>query len=76
MALILHTAPGSYQIGDDYQNSLCCSDLDFVLCYHSYIVDLDFSEWVLIVDYLSTVGNGMAVAGIELQRCTDKGNTT
>lgn len=68
--------PGSYQTGDDYQNCLYCSDLDFILCYHDYIVDSDFSERVLIIDYLSTVGTGMTVADIESRRCMDMGNTT
>lgn len=67
-------APGSYQIRDDYQNRLCCSNLDFVLCYHDYIVGLDFSEWVLIIDYLSVADTRMVVADIELRRRMDTDN--
>lgn len=76
MELILHMVPGSYQIGDDYQNCLCCSEFDFVLCYHDYIVCSDFSERVLIVDYLSVVGTGMTVANVKLRRRTNMDNTT
>lgn len=41
-----------------------------------YIVGLDFSEWVLIVDCLSTVDTGKEVVGIELRQRTGMDNTT
>lgn len=68
------TAPGSCQLGVGSQNCFYCSDLDSVVCYHGYIVDLD-SERVLVVDCHSSVDTIKAVAGIELRRCTDMGNT-
>lgn len=67
-------ALGSYQTKDDYQSCLYYSDLDFVLYYHDCIVDSDFSERVLIVDCLSTVGTRVAVADIELRRRIDTDN--
>ena len=68
------TTPGSCQLRVGSQNCFYCSDLDFILCYHNYIVDLDFSERALIVDCLSAVDTGKAVAGIELLRHMDTGN--
>lgn len=68
--------PGSYQTGDDYKNCLYYSDLDYIFCYHGYIIGSDFSERVLIVDYLSAVDTGMTVADIKVQRRTDTDNMT
>lgn len=76
MAPILHMVSRSYQIKDGYQNHLYYSDLDFVLCCYDYLVGSDFSERVLIVDYLSAVGTGMTVADIEMRRRMDTDDTT
>lgn len=60
--------PEFFQIGGGSQNCFLSSVLD-------YIVGLDFSEWVLIVDCLFAVDTGKAAVGIELRQCTGMGNT-
>ena len=40
-----------------------------------YIVGLDFSDWMLMVDCLSAVDIRKAVVGIELRKCTGMDNT-
>lgn len=67
-------APRSYQTGDDYRSCLYYSGLNFTLCYHYYIIGLDFSEQVLIVDCLSAVDTGKEVVVIELRRRMDTGS--
>lgn len=70
MAADLHTVPESCQSGDDYQDCSCSSNLDLVLCCHDCTTGSDFSEQVLVIDYLSAVDIDMAVVDNVLRQHT------